>query len=156
MLLGVMAAAVPTLNLLFAAVASGPATQIPMAMAIFDSTVPKLRSVAAAGVRMQETALSAQPTAVANASLPGIAALQHDEALAAQHRVAMDVLTESTGMDVPAESGDARWSGPADDAATRRGSSRQASPSWTSIAVNAAENAGPLMVGGDHDGDGHH
>ncbi|HEY5057064.1 MAG TPA: M56 family metallopeptidase [Acidobacteriaceae bacterium] len=72
----------------------------------------------------------------------------HDEALAAEHRVAMGVLTESTGIegqptavtgDNPIDMRDADRSG-------------HASGTWTSVAVDAAERMGPMLAAHDSDG----
>jgi hypothetical protein len=79
--------------------------------------------------------------------------MQHDEGLAAEHRAAMDVLTESTGMGT-AGPGQARGVAGLGGEPPAHGAGGQPQTSWASVAVEAAERMGPLM--GDHDGDDHH
>ncbi|HWB32867.1 MAG TPA: M56 family metallopeptidase [Acidobacteriaceae bacterium] len=75
----------------------------------------------------------------------------HDDALAAEHRVAMGILTESTGMDTPSDAatfrGDLTLS--REPSAARGGASQAGS--IASVAVDAAERMGPLLGRGDAD-----
>ena len=90
-----------------------------------------------------------QPAATPAAST-ATATVAHDDVLAAQHRAALDVLTESTGME-PA-TGTELHAGSTTGPDSHRGAHAQ-STSWARVAVDAAERIGPMM--GDHDHDGH-
>ena len=146
-LVGVMAATVPALNILFAAELNNPAILLPRPASPSVATkrhslkTARLQSVASLGI-------AAEPLATGPTSLP----FQHDDGLAAEHRAAMNVLTESSGMDTTATASDGRGSAGLGAPGPGRGASGQSSPSWTSVAVEAAERVGP-MVGGGHDGD---
>lgn len=96
------------------------------------------------------SAPAAAPISVAGVSVVPLP--PHNEALAAEHRAALGVLTESTGMD-PASGPDDRRSSDLSAPAPRSGAQPH-STSWGSIAVDAAERVGPLLV--DRDGDEHH
>lgn len=78
------------------------------------------------------------------------AATPHDEALAAEHRVAMGVLTESTGM----EGNRSEINGASAIDMQDADRSGHASGTWASVAIDAAERMGPLLV--DHDSDDRH
>jgi beta-lactamase regulating signal transducer with metallopeptidase domain len=149
-LVGVMAATVPALNILFAAELSSPAMLLPSPAN--PGVAAKRSSLKAA--RLQSAVspgMTAEPVASGLTSLP----LQHDDGLAAEHRGAMNVLTESTGLDTTGTGSEGRGSASSSAPGPGRGASGQSSPSWTSVAVEAAERVGP-MIGGDHDADGHH
>jgi hypothetical protein len=152
-LVGTMAATVPALNILFAAEASAVATGLPMA---FGSRVagqkPAKRS---AGVRVQT--VESESLAGAGIDAPSRSAattVEHDEALAAEHRAAMGIVTEFTGMDAPSAGNEGRIAQGVSGPAPAHGSPNQSSPSWASVAVEAAERMGPLM--NDHDSDDRH
>jgi hypothetical protein len=85
------------------------------------------------------------------------AAPQQDEGLAAEHRAALGVLTESTGMDTQEAAGDGRASpglnGGAIDRGTAGKTSNSNSTSWGTLAADAAR-MGPLMS--DHGDDDRH
>src|ERR1035437_314602 len=149
LLVGVMAATVPALNVLFAAELSGPAMLLPSAADAH--AVAMRRTLKSANAKPRGVA---SMRAAAGAEAPGLTPIapQHDDGLAAEHRAAMDVLTESTGMDATAAGSDGR--GTAGLSGPGHGSGGQSSPSWTSVAVDAAERVGPLV--GGHDGDDHH
>jgi beta-lactamase regulating signal transducer with metallopeptidase domain len=143
LLVGLMAATVPGLNILFATEQRSPAAQLPIAgdgqslvkRRMLKSVIPRTQNVASLGT----PELAAK--GLASAGVP------HDEGLAAEHRAAMGILTESTGMDAPAAGGDTRA---ALTGEVRGHASRvPPSPSWTSVAVDAAERMRPLA--GDHD-----
>ncbi len=148
MLVGVMAATVPALNILFAEAVIGPAMRIPVVADVHP--VDKKRAVRSSSAKGQGAA--AQPSALGAAPVVASVAMQHDEGLAAEHRAAMNVLTESTGMDAGAV-GEGQVAG-LSGAAPGHGIGGKSPSSWTSVAVDAAERMGPLM--GDHDNDGHH
>jgi hypothetical protein len=152
LMVGVMAATVPALNVLFAAELTSSAILLPSAgdvQSVATKRISKSPSAKVQGVASLRTVAVAAETA-------GLTSLsrQHDDGLAAEHRAAMDILTESTGMDAAGTSGDGRAIAGLAGPGRGNGSSAQSSPSWTSVAVDAAERMGPLM--GDHDGDGHH
>jgi beta-lactamase regulating signal transducer with metallopeptidase domain len=91
-------------------------------------------------------------TAVPEAAPAGAAELPliaHDDALAAEHRAALGVLTESSGIE-PAGSTEFRAEVAKSD--VPRDGQHIRTTSWGSVAVDAAARMGPLM--GDHDG--HH
>jgi beta-lactamase regulating signal transducer with metallopeptidase domain len=148
MLVGVMAATVPALNILFAEAVIGPAMRTPAVADVHP--LDKKRVVKPGSARAQQTALlqSARGAAPIVASVP----MQHDEGLAAEHRAGIDVLTESTGMDLGG-AGETRAAG-LSGAAPGPSIGGKSPSSWTSVAVDAAERMGPLM--GGHDNDDHH
>jgi beta-lactamase regulating signal transducer with metallopeptidase domain len=150
LLVGVMVATVPALNVLFAAELDSPAVLFPSRGDV--QAVATKRSLKSAGAKVQGVA---SLRSVAGTETPGTSlTLQHDDGLAAEHRAAMDILSESTGMDAAATGSDGRSIAGLTGPGRGNGSGAQSSPSWTSVAVDAAERMGPLM--GDHDGDGHH
>jgi beta-lactamase regulating signal transducer with metallopeptidase domain len=150
LLVGVMAATVPALNVLFAAELNSAAVMLPSAGNV--QTVATKRSLKSADAKLQGVA---SVRTVAGAETPGTSlTLQHDEGLAAEHRAAMGVLTESTGMDAAATGSDSRSIAGLSGPGRGHASGAQSSPSWTSVAVDAAERMGPLM--NDHDSDDHH
>jgi beta-lactamase regulating signal transducer with metallopeptidase domain len=151
LLVGVMAATVPAMNVLFAEEAMiAPAVQPQIAVDV--KPAERKRGVRPANVRMPDTEaarpIEGQTAGVASTSM------QHDDGLAAEHRAAMGVLTESTGMEQPAPAGGDRAAAGSSGAAAGRGAGGQSSTTWTSVAVEAAERMGPLMSG--RDGDDHH
>lgn len=149
MLVGLMAATVPALRILFAAELSSPAMLIPNSA--YPTAAGKKPTLKSAGTRLQ-TIASLQSIAGINAHGAPALASQHDDSLAAEHRAAMGVLTESTGMDVTAAGSEGRGSADLNRPESEHGAANQASPSWTSVAVDAAERMGPLMSGrGDDD-----
>jgi beta-lactamase regulating signal transducer with metallopeptidase domain len=150
LLTGAMAATVPALHIFFAAELRNKASLFPASEERADTV--KKPSLKSASARLQTAALS---RSVAGTDAPGIPplALQHDEGLAAEHRAAMDVLTESTGMDTPPAGNEGRDSSGLSRPESGHGLANQTSPSWTSVAVDAAERVGPLMSG--HDSDDH-
>jgi hypothetical protein len=79
------------------------------------------------------------------------AAMQHHEVVAAEHRAAMGILTESTGMDAPATVADGRVNPGGNP---ERSNPAAKSTSWTSIATDSLARMAPMA--GDHDHDGHH
>ena len=148
LLVAATAATVPALNVLFSTQMRMPVVQIPVTnVTAADVIVRTKRAVLRAGgerVRMAATQTgSAPPMSV---QFP----MQHDEALAAEHRAAMGIVTESTGMDGTA---------PAEESASVPGQpgrpSNAAMPaSWGKVAIDVAERVGPLM--NDHDADNRH
>jgi len=151
LLAGLMAATVPALNVLFAAEERGPATGAPVRTAASKPA----RTSAIRARRAQARAAASAPKGDALSTGPETVAVEHDGDLAAEHRAAMGILTESTGMDTPAASGSSRWGADGRIAAGGHGTAGQATPSWMSVAVDAAAKAGPLMVN-DHDADDRH
>jgi beta-lactamase regulating signal transducer with metallopeptidase domain len=150
LLVGLMAATVPAMNVLFAEGAViAPSVRLPIAIDV--KPAERKRAAKSASVRMQgaESMRSVNDEAAGD----GIAAIQHDDGLAAEHRAAMDILTESTGMEAPAAGG-GRLAPGLSGTAAGHGTGVQSSTSWTSVAVEAAERMGPLMSG--RDADDHH
>ena len=146
LLVAATAATVPALNVLFAAQMRVPVVQIPVTnITAGDVLVRAKRAVTRAGMermRMPVQTDSAPPMSV---QFP----VQHDEALAAEHRAAMGIVTESTGMDGTA---------PTEESASIPGqpghpANATLPASWGKVAIDAAERVGPLM--NDHDGDRH-
>jgi beta-lactamase regulating signal transducer with metallopeptidase domain len=148
LLVGMMTAAVPTLNILFATELSSPVALLPTAGAV--PAVAKKRLLKPAKVQNIASLRVTAETAASGLPSP---TLQPDNGLAAEHRAAMDILTESTGMDSPVAGRDGRAIAGLSRNAPGPASPGHATPSWTSVAVDAAERMGPLMSG--HDGDGH-
>jgi len=146
-----MAATVPALNVLFAPEAIG-AIQLPLSNEVRIAAKRGLAKPAAARPLHAVTLQAAGLAEVAAAMPP---AMQHDEGLAAEHRAAMEVLTESTGMEAPSLHGDGRVSANVGGPPVARANAGQANASWASLAVDAAEKAGPLMLN-DHDADDRH
>lgn len=150
LLVGLMAATVPGLNILFAAEQSSAMLKLPVAAdsATGSQVGTKRRSGRAANGGLESAGSLPIASGAGQANSVG---LPHDEALAAEHRAAMGILTESTGMDTPSAN-DGRT------AATRGGNPGRgvgaAPTSWGTVAMDAAAKMGPLM-GGDHDGGDH-
>jgi len=143
LLVGLMAATVPGLNILFAMEQAKVEVGLPRMGAAPAMAKVHVRKANAQGVA------AVQP--VVGSAGQGLA-LQHDEELAAQHRAAMGILTESTGMDDTA-TGDSRMAGGL-NGAPGRGANPANAAAWGTIAMDAAERMGPLMNG--HDSDDHH
>ncbi|HEY4380066.1 MAG TPA: M56 family metallopeptidase [Acidobacteriaceae bacterium] len=147
-LVAAMAATVPALNILFAAELGTSAMLIPRTVnpiTGFPKRPTKLGSAKPSGappVPSAAVALSTEPT-----SLP----VEHDGSLAAEHRAAIDVLTESTGMDTNAALGEGHNGAVLNTPGPGRGIAGPNSPSWTSVAVDAAERMRPMMTGRDAD-----
>jgi beta-lactamase regulating signal transducer with metallopeptidase domain len=155
LLVGAMAATVPGLNILFEAQQRSAVQRLPIAM-----ERPVMARSRVTGATVRRTAMvrggeaASLPAAASSlASAPIAAALPHDDGLAAEHRAAMGILTESTGMDAPASTADRRQVASLSGSAGHPSAGRLPA-SWTSVAVDAAEHMGPLMSG-DHDGDRH-
>jgi beta-lactamase regulating signal transducer with metallopeptidase domain len=160
LLAGAMAATVPGLNILFAAEQRNSVA--PLSIAGKPRIAPMKRTLAAGGKPANaRTGSTASLPSAAGAEAAGpisAAALQQDEGLAAEHRAALSVLTESTGMDAQEAASDGRASpglnGGAIDRGTAGKTSNANSTSWGTVAADAAAHMGPLM--GDHDGDDRH
>ena len=155
LLMGAMAAALPMLNVLFAAEVRSAEIGVRLAIAADIPPAGPIRAAKSAGVPVQGAVTQVVGGMVEPSGLTA-AALQHDESLAAEHRAAMGILTESTGMDAPGigVEGEGRVSKGVSRPVPAWGRAGRSSPSWTSVAVDAAERMGPLM--GDHGGDDHH
>jgi len=151
LLVGVMAATVPAMNVFFAEEAMITPAGWPQ-IAVSVKPAERKRGAKSASVRMQG-AESVPPVEGETAGVAS-AATPHDDGLAAEHRAAMDILTESTGMEGPAAGGEGRVAAGLDGSAAGHGAGVQSSTSWASVAVEAAERMGPLM--NDHDSDDHH
>jgi beta-lactamase regulating signal transducer with metallopeptidase domain len=150
LLVAIMVATVPAINVLFAEETLTSSAIRPQA-AVEVNPAERKRGAKPAAVRLQvaEYALPIEgaKTGVTSAAMP------HDDSLAAEHRAAMDILTESTGMEGSAGGG-GHVARDGNGAPSGHGVAPQSSTSWASVAVEAAERMGPLMS--DHDGDGHH
>ncbi len=143
LLVSFMAASVPGLNILFAARQSDASVQLPVAA---DRVIGLHAETKRRSVRANGGSQSAVSVSLAQGNSVG---LQHDEALAAEHRAAMGILTESTGMDAPS-GGEGRM---AATLSGRPGRGIGAAPtSWGAVAMDAAAKLGPLMSN-DHDAD---
>ena len=142
-LLAGMAATVPALHVLFAAEGGASAVELPMAVA--TPVAAQSHGLRSSGMRIK-----AQPSNLLAASVgvvPSVraaGALPHDEGLAAEHRAAMDIVSESTGMDAPSVGNEGRISRGVSGTGQAHGPTRQSSPAWTSVAVDAAQRMGPL------------
>ncbi|MDP9051388.1 MAG: hypothetical protein M3O31_11820, partial [Acidobacteriota bacterium] len=145
LLVGVMAATVPALNILFAEAVIGPAMRLPVVADVHS--VDKKRALKPGGAKSQRAGVL--PSADGNATALASVGMQHDDDLAAEHRAGMDVLTEATGMD-GAGGGEIRVSRLSGGAPVR-GTAAQSTATWTSIALDAAERMGPLMSGRGND-----
>lgn len=147
-LVGAMAATVPGLNILFAAEQQlVPEIKLPGApVAMRRHIVRNARQAGVnAGRAAEQASVESRP---AFASSP----IAHDEALAAEHRAALGILTESTGMDAPAEEGRAAVPGvPGSLGKPGTGNSPTA---WTTVAVDAAERI--ALASGGRDSDDRH
>lgn len=147
-LVGVMAATVPGLNVLFDTEQMHAAVPLPMSV----HTPVAAKKHFFAGPKALTRAVARMPqsdTRMAEPVEPVASVLPHDEALAAEHRAALGILTESTGMDAPASSVDGR--GVAGVGGAGRGSAlARPATSWSSVMIDAAAHLGPLRDG-DHD-----
>ncbi len=151
LLVGVMVATVPAMNILFAEETMiGSAVQPQAAVVI--KPVERKHGVRPENVRMQST--QPLPSNVGEKANAALATMPHDASLAAEHRAAMDIVTESTGMDGSAANGGGQVAKSVGGAPAGHGPGVQSSTSWASVAVEAAERMGPLM--NDHDGDDRH
>ena len=153
LLVGAMAATVPALHILFAAELSNSAMLLPNPAG--PAAAVKKPSLKSAGARLQTIASSRGISGTVAPGAPSLS-LQHDDGLAAEHRAAMDVLTESTGMDTTNTGSEGRGITGLSKPESGHGPANQASPSWTSVAVDAAERIGPLMNGRDNDDHHYH
>ncbi len=139
-----MAATVPALGLIFHIVQATTAIATPVADGA--PALPAKRRPQRA-LRTEAGVSVAEPPAIVAKALP----VPHDEALAAEHRAAMDVLNESTGIGIPATAP----GGSADlTVAHEPTAAGREAATWSSVAVDAAERMGPLLA--DHDSDDHH
>ena len=150
LLMGAMAATAPALNILFAAEQNSPEMLLPVTGEAQGVAKKRISKPASAKVQAASSIPTAAETPASELTVP---APQHDDVLAAQHRAAMGILTESTGMDTPATEAESRTKLALGGSGPGRASAGL-SPSWTSVAVDAAERMGPMM--GGHDGDDHH
>ncbi len=144
LLIGLMTLTVPVFNILFAEEAVAPSIRLlamksrphaPNNTIKSPTKIPNLANKSGAIVSQTVSAMR----------------IEHDEDLAAEHRTAMNIVTESTGMDDPSSPDSER-----DDDSVKGGTPTQrtgvqAVPSWAAIAVDAAVRIGPLM--NDHDSD---
>jgi hypothetical protein len=157
LLAGMMAATVPWLNILFAA--EQRSSVAPLSIAGNPPIALTKRTLAAgrnpANARAGSTAWLPSAAGAPAAGPISAAAPQQDEGLAAEHRAALGVLTESTGMDTQEAAGDGRASsdGGAIDSGTAGKTSNSNSTSWGTLAADAAR-MGPLMS--DHGDDDRH
>jgi beta-lactamase regulating signal transducer with metallopeptidase domain len=144
--IGLMAAMVPGMNVLFGAERVGGAV-VSLGSPEPPRTAKRHAERAAGGVIKQvEAPAGGVEQTQAEAAMP----IMHDEALAAEHRAGMGVLMESSGMDgPPTEDGRAAVSG-----GTERPAAGQKPTAWGSVAVDAAERI--ALASGGHDGDDHH
>jgi beta-lactamase regulating signal transducer with metallopeptidase domain len=152
-LIAVMAATVPGLNVLFAEYSRTPMLQIPVTSmedrrAQTGVRHPARRATVQQRLFAPDAATQSRVAELTSAALPAVA---HDEALAAEHRAAAGILTQSTGMDVQGTP-EARVDATGVEK-PRNVSARTAAASLGSVAIDAAERMGPLM--GDHDGNRH-
>jgi beta-lactamase regulating signal transducer with metallopeptidase domain len=146
-LLGLMAGTVPALNVLFAAEQAQASFVTRAALAAPAPNEAKRR-----GLRLEASREGLMPTPAGERTAAGGSLLvQHDEALAAEHRAAMGILTESTGMD-DSSRGDARTASGVDGKPGRGVGA--GTTSWGAVALDAAARMGPLL-GNDHDADDH-
>jgi hypothetical protein len=145
-LVGAMAAALPALNILFATQMRIPVAQIPVTNASASNVLVGFRKPVSRATNPRVLAITSPAPMPNTVGVP----IQHDEELAAEHRAAMGVLTESSGMDAPAVP-EERVS-----ADTKPGPPARASlpASWGSVALNAAERI--VLMSGDHDSDDRH
>jgi len=139
-----MAATVPAMSLIFHLMPVSASIAAPEAGGA--APLPAKRRPQKA-LRTQAGISTVVPPMLVAKSLP----VPHDEALAAEHRAAMDVLNESTGLGTPATAaGGSAGLTPANEPTA---AGRQPA-TWSSVAVDAAERMGPLL--NDHDSDDHH
>lgn len=151
-LVGVMAATVPGLNILFAAEQNnglGLPVAVDSGTGLHSATKRRsggLVSGKMAGASDQDSARAADGAA----PIPTV--IEHDEALAGEHRAAMGVLTESSGMDDEVAQGDGR---PTTDFSTDRPqhSNPQSQTTLTHVAMDAAVRIAMASSANDHDAD---
>jgi beta-lactamase regulating signal transducer with metallopeptidase domain len=146
-LIGLMAATVPGVNVLFGAARVGALVESASQPAAKGEAKRHLGK--AAGVVLKQA-----DARVGGFEMTGAepAAVTHDEALAAEHRAAMGVLTESTGMDGEDEVG--RTTNAGATGGSGHPGARKSPTGWTAVAVDAAERI--ALAGGGHDSDDHH
>jgi beta-lactamase regulating signal transducer with metallopeptidase domain len=149
-LVGAMAVAVPALNIVFAAVMAAPVAAVPATPLRAMSVERRL-----AGSRLVSHTAEGSSAASTLSARFAAGAIEHDEALAAEHRAGMGVLTESTEMDDDRGAGGATATEDQNGAMNRSRPGSQAAPTWTAVAIDAAERMGPMM-GHDHDSDDRH
>jgi beta-lactamase regulating signal transducer with metallopeptidase domain len=147
-LVAITVAAMPRINVLFAEDAGAFLLQTSVPIEAREEPSSRQHSSRAVAHPRLRGAIESSAVPVANAFLPAI--VQHNDALAAEHRAALGVLTESTGME-PSGTMEMRAEVPAGEAPGS--AARIGGASLGSIAVDAAEHIGPLM--NDHDGDHH-
>lgn len=153
LLVGVMAATVPTLNVLFAAEVRVAGLGVRLPIAVEVPATAQRRAAKSVGVKIKGAGTQVVGGTAEPSGLTAVA-LQHDESLAAEHRAAMGILTESTGMDAPSIGNKGRISQGVSGPVPTHGVASPATPSWASVAMDAAQRMGPLM--GDHGGDDNH
>jgi beta-lactamase regulating signal transducer with metallopeptidase domain len=151
-LIALMVTAAPRINVLFAEGTDAVILGSPVSAMELHPQNPLAAGRAPRRLARERTRSADQDRAEAVPVMSsGIAAVAHNDALAAEHRVAVDVLTESTGMD---KSGSTDSSSDSLAGEAPGGTRRVNTSSLGSIAVDAAERMGPLMS--DHDHDDHH
>jgi beta-lactamase regulating signal transducer with metallopeptidase domain len=144
-LIAVTAAAMPRINVLFAEDAGEFVLQtVTPSLETHEEPASGRRSLRAVP-RPRFRAAEPAPPPLAAAVVP--ASLQHNDALAAEHRAALGILTESTGME-PSGNTQSRAELPAGEA-PKPGARTSGGASVGSIAIEAAERIRPLMS--DHD-----
>jgi hypothetical protein len=143
-LVGLMAATVPALNILFDTQQMRASVPLPLAV-----SAPAKRHAARRVKFVVSRTQSALRSSSSAAAAEAVAVLPHDEALAAEHRAALGILTESTGMDAP-EVSDDRHEVTGLGNAGRGSAVARPSTSWSSVAIDAAAHMGPLRDN-DHD-----
>lgn len=154
-LVGLMAATVPGLNILFAAEQNNGSGLPAMVEATSGlHAAAKRHGMMPAGGKLAEAKSVGGAVAVDGAE-PIPAIIQHDEALAGEHRAAMGVLTETSGMDDQVAEGEGRPTAGLRTAGPER-SIGQSPTAWTHVAVDAAERIALASSGSDHDADDHH
>lgn len=144
-LIAITVAAMPRINVLFAEDAGELMlrTAAPSLEAHYEPASGRRAPRAVPRPRLR--AAEAAPPPLAAAVVP--ASVQHNDVLAAEHRAALDILTESTGME-PSGNTQPRAELPAGEA-PKPGARISGGGSLGTIAIDAAERMGPLM--GDRD-----
>ena len=144
-LVAVTVAAMPRINVLFAEDAGGFLLQTAAtSIEAHDTPAVKQRSARFVSHPRVRGLDESAPDPIAASAIPAVA---HDDALAAQHRAALGILTESTGIE---PSGSTELRAEVAKSEVARGGQHNSMTSWGSVAVDAAARMGPLM--GDHDG----
>jgi hypothetical protein len=147
-LVAVTVAAMPRVNILFAEDAGGFLLQTAATpIEAHDTPAIEQRSSPVISHPRFRAIDEPVPDPIAASAIPAVA---HDDALAAQHRAALGILTESTGME-PSGSSELRASVQAGEGPQT--GARTSGASLETIAVDAAERMRPLM--GRHDDDRH-